>query len=382
MILRFDGSLRRPRDSGIPSIGLMNRAACAAALLSGDDDQEVVIALGGKPLGQGASSVETEYEGLILGLEEVVRQFKCDSFTGVEELIVQGDCETVIWAIEGRSKPRKMQSFYQKAAELIEAIPCPISYERIPRQMNQMCDYTAGTIVTKMEREGYHNALLHLSQLSKDCDRLIRAAHLPVDFAVTAKYEGLGRGSRLEAFWNKHASSISYMRRPFFYRHMSALAVKSKDYEDLIWIGMSLGKDIRKRLSKANEECRASPSTLDELRTEALAFQIIGLEGIGQSKEAASFRHKHRYLLSKAESDDPIEATLKNLDSLVVPVEMQDIVSEITKLLGSPLVLPNEPGTSWDFVQQWLDAASNSTIFTGEGMYWLMLPNLEESLHS
>ena len=67
IIVRFDGSVRRPSDPGFPLDHLVPQAACAAVVLR--DDGERLIAVGGKRLRGYTSSIEAEYEGLLLGLE-------------------------------------------------------------------------------------------------------------------------------------------------------------------------------------------------------------------------------------------------------------------------------------------------------------------------
>ena len=94
IVLRFDGSVRRPRDptAGFSTDHLASRAACSAVLL---DDQQRILALGGTRLDKDARSVEAEYEGLLLGLEELVRLCDAGSLTPLVDdrvLLIQGDC--------------------------------------------------------------------------------------------------------------------------------------------------------------------------------------------------------------------------------------------------------------------------------------------------
>mmetsp|Transcript_3260 Transcript_3260/g.8313 ORF Transcript_3260/g.8313 Transcript_3260/m.8313 type:complete len:445 (+) Transcript_3260:53-1387(+) len=195
VILRFDGSLRPPRDpipgftysSNVfttnPLIGSEKLASCSATISASlnsscdNDRNERDIALGGTylPNTPGITSADTEYEGLLLGLEWLVNAFSSDASTLNEwksrsedpKLIIRGDCKTVIDQLQSRSIPRKMEGKYNLALDRIETLKSlhaeyhhadasiskvlSVHFEHIPREDNYFCDAICKLVINQKQ---------------------------------------------------------------------------------------------------------------------------------------------------------------------------------------------------------------------------------------
>jgi len=163
LILRFDGSLRYPSDPGFPVDSLGRMAACAAAIIDdANPGSERTVLVGGRLLDANrfSSSAQAEYEGLLLGLEAISRlqQNQRPPFTNSKPLLsatttvaVQGDCKTVIEQMQGRSRPRKLESYYEQATTILQELPFNFVFEHIPREENTFCDRLCTTIISEEE---------------------------------------------------------------------------------------------------------------------------------------------------------------------------------------------------------------------------------------
>ena len=195
IILQFDGSLRPPRDqpgftysskvigSGVVD-GSETLASCGASITSshGDDDEKFIKMLGKYiPNEISMTSADTEYDGLLLGLEWIVNELSSDQSTvniyeqlNDTKLIIRGDCKAVIDQINYKSIPRKMESKYNLAMEKINSIKelhstyhernndvsdsnansvLSICLEHIPRENNTLCDAICKIVINHKQVE-------------------------------------------------------------------------------------------------------------------------------------------------------------------------------------------------------------------------------------
>ena len=194
IILQFDGSLRPPRDpqpgftysSKVIGSGILDGseklASCSSSILSssdGGDDQ--LIALCGRyiPNEISMTSADTEYDGLLLGLDWLVNELSINQSnvyelmdnTNKTKLIIRGDCKAVIDQINYKSIPRKMDSKYNLAMEKIESIKdlystyhqrstdvsvssvLSVSLEHMPREYNTLCDAICKIVINHKQAE-------------------------------------------------------------------------------------------------------------------------------------------------------------------------------------------------------------------------------------
>ena len=197
ILLQFDGSLRPPRDpqpgftyssriiGGCVLDGSDKLASCGASisLSDGGDDDEKLIALCSKyiPNEISMTSADTEYDGLLLGLDYLINELSFHQSTEstvniyelMEKLIIRGDCKAVIDQIKLKSIPRKMESKYNLAMEKINSIKelhskyhernndvsgsnanvLSICLEHIPREYNTLCDAICKIVINHKQAE-------------------------------------------------------------------------------------------------------------------------------------------------------------------------------------------------------------------------------------
>ncbi|KAL7466740.1 hypothetical protein ACHAXS_007025 [Conticribra weissflogii] len=195
LILHFDGSFRPPPDPVPGYISICDAksddvmfSSCGAAIFLGSDSlffgrstpneyKENLIALGGKnlPLVQGTTSTDVEYDGLLFGLDWVIRVLSHENIMRDDILlhstiIVRGDCKTVIDQLNSRSAARKMESKYCMAVSRIKEIEnlynlhrshsaqstmpqeVRFHFDHIQRENNSLCDAICKLVVNQKQR--------------------------------------------------------------------------------------------------------------------------------------------------------------------------------------------------------------------------------------
>lgn len=269
-LLRFDGSLRAPSDPGFDTSMLNRQAACSACIFEGDTR----VALGGKQLGDSRwqTSGEAEYEGLIFGLDQL-----CDLHRQKphHNVIIQGDCKTVMEQLQGRARPRKMQTHYERAMGLVRRLlEHGVTLEairHIPREANWLCDAVAAGIA--MEQ--------HESAVSAAWQDLEQVRHRTINPA---------KEQTLLKLWDRHAGSLPLSTRPAFYQAMAQVASALEDHGSLLWVGEQMEQHVRTTPSGPNK---------DVLLVQAILYQINSLDRLGRTNEAAFRRRRHRHLLQR-----------------------------------------------------------------------------------
>ena len=158
VLLEFDGSYRpSPRDpiakfrsSRHQSIGT---ASASAALFRSNanssdrfSEEAKLFAVGAKSLSNTLNSADAEYEGLLMGLEQLEIFLSKDSNVSREkELVIRGDCKAIIDQLNTRSTPRKTEKYYEEATKKIQNVRdcssiATITFEHVPRENNTLCD--------------------------------------------------------------------------------------------------------------------------------------------------------------------------------------------------------------------------------------------------
>ena len=180
LVLQFDGSLRPPRE---PIVGFTytsvdgsyKLASCAAALhRTNNEGEEVLISLGGRllPLIPGMTSADTEYEGLLLGLDWLIGELSSVDNNSIllellgqdPTLIIRGDCKTIIDQLILRSAPRKVEVKYKLATERIDTI------QQLHQQRNQMAGDVSLSLVPELSIR-FEHVLRHKNRL---CDAICK----------------------------------------------------------------------------------------------------------------------------------------------------------------------------------------------------------------
>lgn len=352
VLLQFDGSRKRPTDPGFSTASLARIAACAASLTvvattDGDNStKEEVLSvrlLGGKSLNASSimmASGTVEYEGLLLGLEGLQTYLKdmdeaddrapklCHK---IIDVIVQGDCKTVIEQMSGVARPRKLQDQYNRASEIVLSLSqgrrppfCRFQFQHIPRAENVLCDRMAAQILLDQQETAQRRVQEHLRDMTKS---LLLSNHQQIRNGILCRTrdDELRSNIDISGFLLKNLGSgtslIPYSKRPAIYQHLADMAAASNDWTSLLSIGAQLQSEVETvwtRCAIAQEttpieaystsgippinsvrgnEWKSKPSEL--LMVEALVYQLSALQKLRRGKEARILTRKKRFLLSK-----------------------------------------------------------------------------------
>jgi ribonuclease HI len=421
LTVQFDGSLRYPRDFGHPTSSLARMTACAACLLlettnstgSSPDfyRSRVVVQLGGKLLqsvSSTTSSGEVEYEALLFalqGLLSYLRELKveaADDNHGHLQIVVQGDCKTVLDQMNGISHPRKLVDYHRRAQVLLEcvkdALPatgiaaataatndCRIQFQHVPRGENLLCDRLSACIVWDHQEMVYQRLCCELEGLSNPPVRYHTtgtAAKSTVKNTTSKRPSLVGI---LQAYFAPGTSVVALSRRPILYRVMARLAAQAADFATLLQIATlyhddvqacqrqssskeSLGSAPSSALSKRPLESPSTHSTTDDLAymmSEAILFQIIAWERMKKPKKADALRRKYAWQLQQWNCD-PISAQLwQPMPNVTYAHGAGGGGDDITEP-GGHATPPDWP----PLVRQWLDLAPTSSIWKETRSYW------------
>ena len=157
---------------------------------SSTDDLDL-LAIGAKCLSKSSclSSAHAEYEGVILGLEMLIQLLsKCinhdDSISHIYtdskcEVIIRGDCKTVIQQLQEVSVSRKLMAQYERYLGLKRCLlhslsgimDISLSYQLISREDNEFADYV-GRKITYCVQDSLYEHLYDDSLHSNDIDML------------------------------------------------------------------------------------------------------------------------------------------------------------------------------------------------------------------
>jgi hypothetical protein len=330
LILRFDGSMKCPSDPGFPTTGLVKLASCAAALF---DEDERVLRVGRKRLANGLKSSESEYEGLIFGLEELVRLCDDGSIRINDTILIQGDCKTVVHQVKGQAKSRKMGAYFERATGFMHVLPCKVELQHIPRELNILCDAMASSIIKEAERESVEAAWASLSRL-----RTRGTGEWPQQWKRACQ-RCEGRSSPLKEFWAKYSSALPYSRRPFFYRHMASIAATQQDFEALVWIGQRMRKEAETVWSTATKFDSTQSCMRQELLIAGIECEELGLSMSGQFKKAAALSRKYRYARSNLLPKSSYRSCSFRLQQ---GSTISALVGKLNKELGDNLSTPDD----------------------------------------
>ena len=125
-ILRFDGGSR----------GNPGRAGCGFVILTSKSN-DTPICYDYKYLGNNVTNNYAEYNGLIMGLEDVIKH-------NIKNIIIEGDSLLVINQLLGKWKVKSenLKSLYEKASTLLKEFD-NYTLKHIPRSENKKADKLA-----------------------------------------------------------------------------------------------------------------------------------------------------------------------------------------------------------------------------------------------
>lgn len=308
IILKFDGSLQRSGDSWIGTY-----AACIHA-------DDVLLGLGGRCLEQTTalpSSAIVEYEGLLYGLEHLTRLMHNEQWEN-HEIVVQGDCKTVIEQLKGRARPRKLHAYHQRAFQLIERNSRVISFEHIPREHNVLADELANCIADQLLTSAQELAISRLGEFAMD-------KNVCLDTCLSA-FDTIDPPARLAIL-----------------RVLARLCYRKRLHGDL----QELVDKIREVLKDGKSLYHVSDTAKLDALVEAHVYQSFAVSA-DDSKQAGTFQRKSKHFLrTHSEDIDRIEKELQH------SLER----SEMECLLTAEIAV--EPNDWSDPVQLWLASSSD-----------------------
>ena len=353
------------------------------------------------PLTMGMTSAHAEYEGLLLGLEMLLElqsrgsgtnpapfnlEHRTSSFhlpqpegtsdykTDDAVLIIQGDCKTVIEQLSGRSLSRKLRECYEVAQERINRLQQDreakqrgnvdsrrstfrirqVQFQHIPRKQNIVCDAICGLLMFHICR----NAERSLRQgIAYQMQYLQHKESVPREKnpnTVSVK-------TLLDHYFSAKCSRIRYSARPGLYRSLSLLALKRKEWNSLYEIGTVMVEEA-KVIWAPNKKLQNGNQLKDEqemMLKLGIQCQLVGLEGLEQRKEAASFRHKNRFLLQSSRvkwkgdsqhSSSELSASISNIcEKDMVEINRFDLDDSIPGACDVDMSIPQ--------IHTWVDKA-------------------------
>ena len=285
VVLKFDGSFRPPRDLRHPR--LERRMASCAACIEVDGSPRLMA---GKllPLSIDFSSAHAEYHGLILGLEWMVKNpMKENERLNCPQLLIQGDCKTVIDQLNGRALSRKLRSLHEKALHYIAILENTFEITAVhkKREYNVVCDYLCS----------------HIIELTSDNASIDLKSELD---AIQIGKVGTGDGHLLDLM-SRHLSEDTLIRiseRSNLYHQIARIAEDDKYDKSLIRVGELIAQDS---IHFSNPK-------------QSLSFgiqcQVKGLERSMQCKKASQLSRKYRVLLEK----NPTENALLSVENGII----------------------------------------------------------------
>ena len=338
IIIQFDGSFRPPKDPGF--VTLSHRLAVCAACIGiqfSHVDKSIPVALGGKILpilpDIMSSSQYAEYEGLLLGLKKFSEMnmttlllfFEDDGDDDGDssslqklEILIQGDCKTVIDQLSGKSTPRKLESLHQQARSLIDQIifNCEregtiitnVVYQHYARNENYVCDNICNNMINAITSKSWKDCINQLiDERSNESSGFVQ--------------------DLLSTYLNPSTSKIKYSLRPPLYEKLADISLEIGDYHSLVEIGERLWEEVA--------TYHPRQQLISSIQRYCIELQIKGWKGLGKEKKVTYLERRYRFLLSSSTPPRPSAMNLDSLYHLGIAKEEWDI--RISKTWMDPL---------------------------------------------
>jgi ribonuclease HI len=273
-LVYFDGSLHHStfseRNKNIPSIAI-GSAVIYTCHDNSPQDADVLMGFGTQqfPIYPDITSADVEYDGFILALGQLHQCLLLyraansleipSSWDG--DIIIRGDCKTIIDQMNGHSTPRKQRLKYNKASEIIQHIfhlidddymkPLHQSvhfiYEHVTRDKNEFCDLLCKQALYTLQRNHLDQIVESIHATSQDSSSFSIANHPIIVKAGTSLKTTSKKNihptpfsillERIVNFDNVHLP-ISW--RPSLYLTIALSAIPSKDPMTLYHVGQLL----------------------------------------------------------------------------------------------------------------------------------------------
>lgn len=286
LILRFDGSLRPPRDYGFPTEKLSRLASAGAAIIRDDS----VVAVGGKniPLYPGITSADVEFEGLLMGLDYLSTEYK-ENESNDDILTVEGDCKAVIDQMNGAANARKLATKYESANSYLKLLGfAEINFCHIPRMRNTLCDSVCEEVINLLAEQSFQRLRASLKENETQMEDLIE------------DYVG-------------DCSIIPYSHRLVAYMEILERARLLTDGVGIQSLGRQLQLDAKVWPDCNGDYTKPCKQSLLNL---SLQFQIEGMELQGDKKNVSKLRRKNHFILNQYYAATEIDLLAKNIAKL------------------------------------------------------------------
>ena len=347
-----------------PRAGISSCSACIFSLcesrskLESDEDLAQLVSLGAKCLSRkkynevistAMSSSSVEYDGLLFGLKmllEVIEKDVLDlSINSPTDLIVRGDCKTVLQQADGSSIPRILVDQHARLIELEHRIMSTgfikaISYEMIPRHENKLADHLARKVskITQLAiYESLHNDII---------DHRLSIHQVFKCFGDT---------------------DVNTSLHPILlFDLLSSLAQRCcediNDADNSVEIDQSIRLNLSSTLNQIGSYLRALshcfPSSRPfrlSMNTQGILYEIEALKYSGKHREAYVMEKRYRYQICKA-------STIK----IILDKEIDTVQQDLKKKL--PLPCTQVHNSYVLLYQKWFEKAQksirNNTIVT------------------
>mmetsp|Transcript_2855 Transcript_2855/g.6068 ORF Transcript_2855/g.6068 Transcript_2855/m.6068 type:complete len:411 (-) Transcript_2855:36-1268(-) len=338
IILQFDGSWRpSPRDpipgfrSQTVQASFSNTAAASAALFKSDGnsaDEERLFAIGAKSLSDARTSADAEYEGLLMGLDQLETALSSqddDVLLGEhQELIIRGDCKAVIDQLNSRSNPRKTEMYYKQSIEKILRIrDCSsvtkVAFEHVPRESNMICDALCKLLLNIDQKRVVASVQDLICSGEED---IISNEKSTIPLSTNMRKRSMKKKSfrpkskhyevAMEEILN--SSRICQSSRLALACLLSRSAVHTNDVAILLQLSHFCLQSSRMFAKIYWGDTSSITATKDALRTVSILCELLAMLFANAEEEAQKLKRKHKIVASEVE--DLTEKLNEELDSI------------------------------------------------------------------
>ena len=325
-VLNFDGSwYDNNNNSSLNSksnkkrriTGISNCSACCYVNVDDDEDNDPsrrsmnLIAIGAKCLSRCPSSAHAEYEGLLLGLEilmKVVSSHYYDndriisrSSSGEREhceckceILIRGDCKTVLSQVQGSSIPRKLAREYERyldlKSEIMRLNSIIIRYELVPRDENKCADC-----------------------LGREIARCVQT-YLYCQFRNDHVFSSTSPSSDIQSLYQKIEGQKLHLSPSQYFLLLCDIA--NRCMQNLTFSGSNTQENCV--LERIGAELRLFPThfaadstTQKAICAKGIRYEIESMLDSGKHHEASAFERRHRYKLAMGSEIDPNHGILQ-----------------------------------------------------------------------
>jgi len=362
LVLYFDGSLKIPKDPNndvIPtrvSSALSPLATCSTSVIHEKNNSIVALGSSNIPYDGLITSADIEYEGLLLGLNCLLKM--CESKRASiqnSEVIIRGDCKTVIDQMNGDSLPRKQKSYYNKAflmrRKLETEHEVSIYFQHVTRDQNVLCDGMCKVILQHLQRYATENVLNSIRHIEKDYHpfRLPDNRKKRFAFIETPFYKPLNE----IALWSGH---VPISLRPYIMCEMLLASSRTGDLVAMRLVGTAMYKEsLRLYKNRIDLKCADVVNDLGLVGMKATYTSLVEME-IHREADKIAKHISHKYGAANVGF-----VTEQNLHTLQCRLPVPDKSDEKNRLVMESI----SSGDQIERLKEWEDNISKQILSEG-----------------